>query len=144
MKLIAKGKEMTSIHLHEDKFLRILWDEKTRIIGLEWKEATSAMTDDESKKELTGFADYVGERKETGILVDLSRFRHKLSPDTQQWRVKNISTRYNAAGVQRFAFLLPKDATIPPLMNQSSPGEDFLTRAFNNAERATSWLTATD
>ena len=135
---------MTSIHLHEDKFLRILWDEKTRIIGLEWKEATSAMTDEEFKRELTGFADYVGERKATGILVDLSRFRHMLSPDTQQWRVKNISSRYNDAGVQRFAFLLPKDAPIPPLMNQSSRGEGFLTRAFNDAEQATSWLTATD
>src|SRR5262245_17131481 len=144
MKLIAQGKEMTSIHLHEDKCLRVLRDEKSRIIDRDRTEGNSAMNDEEFRRERTGFASDVEARKAAGILVDLSRFRHKTSPDTQQWRVKNISSRYNDAGVQRFAFLLPKDAPIPPLMNQSSRGEGFLTRAFNDAEQATSWLTATD
>jgi hypothetical protein len=60
-----------------------------------------------------------------------------------EWRIKNISTRYSAAGVRGFAFLLPADAPVPPMMNQSSPGESFLTRGFNSAEQAMAWLTAT-
>jgi len=62
----------------------------------------------------------------------------------QEWRLKNISPRYSAAGVQRFAFLLPADAPVPPMMNQSAPGEGFLTRGFNSADQAMAWLTATD
>lgn len=35
--------------LREDKFLKAFWEESTRIIGIEWKEATSSMTDREFK-----------------------------------------------------------------------------------------------
>jgi len=54
-------------------------------------------------------------------------------------QVKNISNRCAAAGVKREAFLFPKGAQIPPTMNQSAPGEEFLTRAFDNRNEATSW-----
>ena len=79
-----------------------------------------------------------------GILVDVKNFRHKPGPDTQEWRVKNISGRYYAAGVRRFAFLFPEGVPMPPMMNQSSPGEKFATRAFNRAEEALAWLKAAD
>jgi hypothetical protein len=132
---------MNPTNLHQDQFLRILWDEETRVIGIDWKESTSTMTDDDFKRELALFAGHVEEKKAPRILVEVSKFRHKMGPEVQQWRVKNISSRYNAAGVQRFAFLFAKDSPIPPAMNQSSEGEGFLTRAFNDREQATAWLT---
>jgi hypothetical protein len=77
---------------------------------------------------------------------DAQRYRHnfchKPEPDVGQWRLKNISTRYNAAGVQRFAFVFPKDSQIEPMANQPSEGEQFLTQAFDTHEQATAWLTA--
>jgi len=91
--------------LHEDQFLTILWDENTKIIGIDWKETTSAMTDEEFKVELVIFATYVEQKKTPAILVDVGKFRHRMSPEVQEWRVKNISSRYNAARVQRFAFV---------------------------------------
>lgn len=126
--------------LHEDKFFKILWNESTRIIGIDWKEATSAMTDEQFKAELTLFAGHVELKKARGILVDVNGFRHKPGPDVQPWRVKNISNRYSAAGVRRFAFLFPDGAQIPPMMNQSSPGENFLTQAFTSRKQALAWL----
>ncbi len=125
--------------LHEGRFLKILWDEKTRIIGIEWKEATSAMTSEEFKAALTLFAGYVERKKAPGILVDVSNFRHKPDPETHPWRLKNISTRYSAAGVKRFAFLFPPGTPIPPM--QSAPEETFLTRAFDDVRQAEDWLT---
>jgi hypothetical protein len=128
--------------LHEDRFLQILWDEQTQIIGIDWKESTSTMTDEEFKSELTRFSDYVEEKKAPRILVDVSKFGYHMGAGVGQWRVQNISTRYNTAGVEREAFLLAKDSEIPPMLNQSSEGENFLTRAFNSHERAIAWLTA--
>ena len=128
--------------LYEGRYLRILWDEKSRIIGIDWKEATSTMTSEEFKADLTLFATHVEMKKATGILVDVSKFRHKMEPEVQPWRVKNISTRYSAAGVRRFAFLFPLGAQIPPMMNQSSPEERFLTRAFDDVQKAEAWLMA--
>jgi hypothetical protein len=134
------GTTMQVTQLHDDNFLKILWDENTRTIGIDWKESTSAMTDEQFKAELASFAGFVEQKKARGILVDVSHFRHKMAPDVQEWRVKNISNRYYAAGVQRFAFLLPNGSPIPAMMNQSSPGERFATRAFSNLNEATNWL----
>jgi hypothetical protein len=130
--------------LHDDTFLKILWDGNTSVIGIDWKEATTSMTDDDFKAELERFAGFVEAKKAQGILVDVARFRHKMGPGVQEWRVKNISTRYSAAGVRRFAFLLPADAPVPPMMNQSATGENFLTSGFNSVEQAMAWLTTTD
>ena len=126
--------------LHQDPFLTILWDEPARTIALAWREATSGMTDEEFKAELMIFATHVEHKRAPAILVDVSEFRHRPAPDVQQWRVKNISSRYNAAGVKRFAFLFPNGSQIPPGMNQSSPGEDFLTQAFTSRSQALAWL----
>lgn len=128
--------------LHDDQFLQILWDDKSRIISIKWKEATASMTDENFKDELFLFAGYVEQKKAPGILVDICEFRHKMSPTVREWRVRNISSRYNAAGVQRFAFLLPRASQIPPMMNQSSPGEKFATQAFTDSDEAMNWLTA--
>ena len=132
---------MTSTELREDGFLRILWDEATQIIGIDWKKSTMAMTDDEMKAELVTFAGYVEDKKAPRILVDVTKFRHTMSPEVQDWRLKNISTRYNSAGVNRFAFVFPPDAQVPPTMNHAVAGEDFLTRGFNGREDAVRWLT---
>jgi hypothetical protein len=98
------------------------------------------MTGEKFKEDLTLFADHVEAKGARGILVDVARFRHKPGPDMQEWRAKNISPRYYAAGVRRFAFLFPEGAPIPPMMNQSAPGESFATRAFNSEAEAVHWL----
>ena len=134
---------MQTTQLYDDDFFTVLWDENARIIGIDWKVATSGMTDEQFKAELTLFAGLVEQKKAPGILVDVSCFRHKPGPDVHPWRVKNISNRYAAAGVKRQAFLFPKGAQIPPTMNQSAPGEEFLTRGFDNRDEAIAWLTAT-
>jgi hypothetical protein len=131
---------MRPTQVHEDEFLRILWDETRRIISIDWKESTSVMTDDEFKTELTVFAQHVEEKKAPRILIDVSAFRHSMGDDVQQWRLKNISTRYNAAGVRRFAFLFAPHSQVTP-GNQSSEGERFLTQEFDNHEQAVAWLT---
>lgn len=132
--------EETTRQLHDDQFLKILWDANTGIIRIDWKEATSSMSDEQFKTELTLFAGHAEKKKARGILVDVNRFRHRMAPAVQEWRVKNISTRYSAAGVTRFAFLFPENSHIPPTMNQSSLGEDFQTRAFTNRDEAMAWL----
>jgi len=98
------------------------------------------MTDEDFKAALTLFAGHVEQKKARGILVDVSRFRHKPGPEVLPWRVKNISNRYAAAGVKRQAFLFPKGAQVPPM--RSSPEEKFLTETFDDVQKAEAWLTA--
>lgn len=126
--------------IHDGTFLKIWWDDSNRIIGIDWKDSTGNMSEDDFRSDLSTFAGYVEQRQARGILVDVARFRHRPGPDMQEWRVKNISPRYYGAGVRRFAFLFPEGAPIPPMMNQSSPGESFATRAFSDGDEARKWL----
>src|SRR5215469_11006070 len=119
---------MQTTQLHEDKFFKVFGDERTRIIGVDWKESTSSITDEEFKAELTLFAGQVEQKKARGILVDVSRFRHKPGPDVQPWRVKHISNRYSAAGVGRFAFLFPGGCADPANDESVTAGREFSDR----------------
>jgi hypothetical protein len=130
--------------VHEDEFLRIFWEEPTRIISIDWKETTSTMTDEDFKGELTLFAKRVEDKKAPRILIDVSKFRHRPSEEMGKWRRENITTRYNATGVRRFAFLLSRDSPAPATASQSSEGESFLTQSFNSHEQAIAWLTASE
>jgi hypothetical protein len=130
--------------LHEDEYLQILWDDQNRIISIDWKKATAKMTDEDFKTELTLFAKQVEDMKAPRILIDVSKFSHRPSEEVGEWRRENISTRYNAAGVQRFAFLHSKDSQAPSMGSQSAQGERFLTRSFNSPEKAVAWLTASE
>ena len=38
------------------------------------------------------------------------------------------------------SFLLPSASPVPPMMNQSSAGERFVTRAFTEVREAKNWL----
>src|SRR5215469_3951352 len=49
--------------IHDDAFFRVLWDENTSILGIQWKEATSWMTDEDFKSELQLFAGLVESRR---------------------------------------------------------------------------------
>jgi hypothetical protein len=126
--------------LHEDKYLRILWDGQTQIISIDWKASTSEMTDEDFKTELTLFAEQVEDQGAPRILIDVSKFHHHPGEEVGEWRRKNISTRYNAAGVRRFAFLFSESSPLPLTASQPSAGERFLTQSFNNCERAVAWL----
>jgi len=130
--------------LHEDKYLQVFWDETNRIIGIDWKATTSDMTDEDFKTELTLFAKQVEDKRAPRILINVSKFRHRPGAEMGEWRLKNISTRYNAAGVQRFAFLLSKGSQIPPMVSQPTEGELFLTQSFNDYEQAAVWLTGSE
>ncbi len=133
-------KELQAKQLYEGQFLTILWDTPRRIIGIRWKPTTAEMTDEDFKSALTVFAEHVERTCAEGILVDVADFHYRMGPGVQEWRVKNISTRYSAAGVRRFAFLFPAGAEIPPMMNESAAGESFLTQAFTSQEKAVAWL----
>jgi hypothetical protein len=83
---------MNPVELYDDKFFKILWNEADRVIGIDWKETTASMTDEDFKGELELFVGRVEEKKARGIIIDVKHFRHKLGPGMQEWRVKNIST----------------------------------------------------
>lgn len=119
------------------------WEPTAGILAIVWKESTASMHDEEFRSALQAFAGAVEAQGAKRVLVDLRGFRHRPGEGIGPWREEQITPRYNAAGVQRFAYVLPKDQepTPPDAEDRpASPGEAFPTRYFATDEAARTWL----
>src|SRR6266702_1292111 len=77
------------------------------------------------------------------VLVDSMEFLHRMGEGVNEWRDEKIVPRYHAAGVARFAFLVPEG--VPGTVESGgTPAVDgpanFPTGWFSGRERAVAWL----
>ena len=86
----------------------------------------------------------MGERhKPRFMIIDANEFHHELGTGVMQWREENILPRYEAAGVSKFAFLVPPSfpGTVEsggkPIVEGRAA---FPTAWFSTRERAYQWL----
>ena len=78
---------------------------KSIIVGenflvLIWKDETGAFNDEKFKKEALDFKKYVLKYKPEGIVVDLTHFDFKISPELAEWRNKNVVSAYKEIGLK--------------------------------------------
>lgn len=121
----------------------ILHDADEEILELRW--LPSVMTDNAFKATLALFASEAEKLRPFFLLIDATEFRHSFAPGVMEWRNDAIIPRYGAAGVRKFAFLLP--AGVPNTME--SGGKEvidgpavFPTAWFSVRQNALNWLKA--
>ena len=133
---------MTATVLYNDKFGAMIdWPEED-YVEIRWYDATSDLTKDEFNGWLAGFAGGVEQAKRSGVLVDSVQFKMDMANMDGDWRDANIIPRYNAAGVKKFAFLMPVGMPAigaPP--SKEGPG-DFPTAYFGTRAEALAWLSS--
>jgi hypothetical protein len=56
------------------------------------------------------YAELSGEQSTRYLLVDVRKFRHSIGEGVGSWRDEHIIPAYNAAGVEKFAFLFATGA----------------------------------
>ncbi len=113
--------------------------EPTRgLLELEW--LPRAMTDDDFKHQLERLAAQALSQRSPLLLVDMSHFSHRPGADVMPWRDATIVPRYNAAGVKRFAFILPSGSAAPSAPPAPEGPANFPTGYFTNRKDAESWL----
>ena len=104
--------------LYRDRFGAILHHSGEQILELEWFEGSATMTDDDFMRSMERYAAFAEEHRAPNMLVDVTRFKHTPGEQVAQWRDQHIIPRYDAAGVKKFAFLIPSGA----------PGDRWLCR----------------
>lgn len=129
--------------LFRDTFSSLtLWDDHSAI-ELRWFDTTKSMTEAQFRLALERLAAFLEKERLPNALIDVAEFAHKPSPDFNAWRDKNIIPRYNAAGVKKFAFLLPP-AAVQTVENGTAPAVEspgkFLTAYFNSRDRVYAWF----
>ena len=120
-------------------------DEHASLMSFVWTEKSVAMTVDDYKDAIRGYARLVLEHRTRCALVDLREFRYRVEhAELGAWWTDEIVPLYNQAGLNKLAFLLPEGEQPPPdeAPATAEAGETFITRHFASQQAAMSWLTA--
>jgi hypothetical protein len=109
------------------------------LVELRWLLSTSGMSDGGFMATLCLFAWEAEKARPRGLLIDALEFRHAFGEGVMAWRDAHIIPRYGAAGVRRFAFLVP--ANFPGVGKEAHEGPAvFPTRWFADRAEALGWL----
>jgi hypothetical protein len=102
---------------------------------------TTTMTDGAFMATLCLFVWEAEKARPGGLLIDATEFRHRFGEGVMAWRDAHVIPRYGAAGVRKFAFVMPPG--FPNIGKESVEGNAvFLTKWLANREEALAWLSS--
>jgi len=132
---------MASKVVYEDKWGEIM-DRLNNIIEIRWFDTTKEFDSSVFNEWLAGFVDAIESTGRQRVLVDAVSFQMGREHMDAEWRDANIIPRYNAAGVTKFAFLMPEG--MPAIGGPPGPEgpADFPTAYFGRRADAMNWLTS--
>ena len=126
--------------LHEDEWGEILDRPDEGLLEIRWYDSTADLDGQGFNRFLAVFADFVLDRRRPRVLVDSTAFKMDPAKMDLNWRNVNIIPKYNAAGVERFAFHVPTG--MPAIGSPPAPDgpADFPTAWFASRREAIAWL----
>ena len=109
------------------------------LLELRWLPSTATMSDGGFMATLCLFVWEAEKARPRSLFIDATEFRHAFGAGVMEWRDAHIIPRYGAAGVRKFAFLMPADFPKPG-MEAVEASAVFPTRWFVNRQEAFNWL----
>ena len=135
----------SAVELTSDKYGTFYRDEEHHAVELRWNAATKSMTEGDFRRGLERLVQFLSAGPTPNVLIDVTEFAYRPASDFSAWRDANIIPGYNAAGVAKFAFLVPagwpntvEDGHEPA---KEPPGQ-FPTGYFKSRDRVYSWFAA--
>ena len=109
------------------------------LLELRWFSSTASMTDGGFMATLCLFAAEAEKARSTRLLIDATEFKHAFGAGVMEWRDAHIVPRYGAAGVRKFAFVMPPDFPKAGTEVYEGPAV-FPTKWFTSQQAALAWL----
>jgi hypothetical protein len=129
--------------LYEDRFGAVIDHADAGYLEIRWYDTTEDMSATQFQEWLAGFAGEVERRRPALVLVDNTSFLMDPANMNGEWRDEHIVPRYNAGGVQKFAFHMPEGMPAigtPPAWEGPAT---YPTAYFARREAALDWLVPT-
>lgn len=129
--------------LSSDKYSTFYRDERHHSVELRWHGTTATMSEADFRRGLERLVGFLKRDPAPNVLIDVTVFAYTPASDFSPWRDANIIPGYNAAGVAKFAFLVP--AAAPNTVENGnapvveSPGK-FPTGYFGSREGVYNWF----
>ena len=131
---------MAETTVYEDLWGKIVDHAADGILEIRWVDATAEMMTNDFNQWLIQFATDLARLGRRLALVDAAQFHMARDRMDGAWRDANVIPRYNEAGVQRFAFVMPQQM---PLIGTPPAPEGpaaFPTAYFGTRADAFAWL----
>jgi predicted enzyme related to lactoylglutathione lyase len=109
------------------------------LLELRWLSSTSSMTDGGFMATLCLFAGEAEKAQSSCLLIDATEFKHTFGAGVMEWRDAHIIPRYGAAGVRKFAFVMPPGFPRAGTEEHEGPAV-FPTKWFTDRQAALAWL----
>jgi hypothetical protein len=126
-------------HVWEDRFGSVT-DHDDGYLEIRWYDATEDMSAKQFQEWLVGFAGEVEKRRRRGVLVDATSFRMDPAKMNEEWRNEHITPRYNAGGLEKWAFHMPEGMPAIGAPPQREGPAKFTTGYFGRRQDALAWL----
>jgi hypothetical protein len=115
------------------------FDPEASVLELEWVGSTAGMTEDEFEGSLERLAAGAEKHRAARHRRRRSAVPLRPCPEFGAWRDEHIIPRYNAAGVERFAFLAPQEAAPSSPPSHEGPAT-FPTGYFGSRDAIRAWF----
>jgi len=131
------------VRLKENHYISIYNFPEKSILELVWKPTSADIAEEEYKRLVSHWADTVENFHPKSILVDTREHYVAIVPELQLWFVEEIFPKYEASGMEKFAFIMSPDffsqLSIEQTMEEA-PNVSFITKYFPNYEEAFTWI----
>lgn len=126
--------------VHNDQWGEIIDHPDDDCVEIRWYDTTSDMSGDDFNRFLKTYAGQVEACGRANGLVDGVQFRMDMAKMSMGWRDEHIIPRYNAAGMKKFAFIMPEG--MPAIGTAPAPEgpADFPTGYFGTRADALRWF----
>ena len=126
--------------VYSDSWGDIIDREADDCVEVRWFDTSSAMGGEDFNAFLVRYAEQVETCGRRYGLIDAVQFKMDMSRVVPAWRDEHITPRYNAAGLKKFAFILPDGmpAIGAPPANEGTA--DFPTGYFGTRADALAWF----
>jgi len=119
-----------------DPMYSIIYHKPEHLVRMKWLAGTAGMTDQDFKEALEAFAETALQHSAKRLLIDVSEFKHRPSPEVGVWRDEVIVPKYNRAGVKKIAWVWPGNT---PSNGPTSDKDKFENRYFATEAEALAW-----
>lgn len=129
--------------LYEDTFLIIKFDDQLKLMYTSWTGYTTDFEEQEIKRLINIFVNFLDEYKPNFILADDSKRSSVYPVEVQKWVANTIAKGAVRANVSKYAIILPQDL-ISSLSTEQVVDEvidmPFELQYFENEENAKNWF----
>ena len=132
------------MEIYKDEYLVCRFNSDLSLLEQKWLETTEDMSIDSFKKLSFKLLELYKKCDANKLLTDGTDFKFSISPELQEWTVKNIISGFIEKGITKYANVVPKDlfanVSAEQMIEEGIDAYPFTVKYFDSLDTAYKWL----